>query len=454
MNRSHEFSSSISAANSSTGALRWYAPILVAEAYLFITVFVCAFGPWPWPIHNPFALYGYLVLAQAALLVGYLSYSRDALTLRTYTGQYSPDRILKISVLLNLVWLYPYFYIQVGSDALSVHSMITHILAGIVSPFQVYKDKLAAASVRENYLLYGYMLFSPLLWLALPLGISRWRSISLHLKVALVVIVAGNCATWLALGTMKGIADSSAIIAVSIAAWWRRDRSAERIRRRGSSFVRSAIALGALAGGIWYFTYQHSDRQSGRVTIHNRDAGIDLNTDNIFLVGLPVPAQIGVSAATAYMTQGYYGLSLALELPFHWSYGIGHSVALTSLMNKIAGFDVTPATYMAREQDSGWDMERRFDSIYPWLASDVTFPGALVVVLLFGRLLAASWADAQSEASPYAFPFFVMMMVVVFYFPANDQVLSASISVFAFWGVLLMWLSTRGIARTRGAPLS
>jgi hypothetical protein len=425
------------------------APLLIMEAYLSFTVLLFAFGPWPWPVQNSLTLYTYLILVQIALLLGYLSKSQDDGVI--YTGQYSIYALLKVSVILNIIFLIPYFYLQIGPEGLSIQGIISHTIAGATDPWQVYKDKLDTPSVRGNYLLYIYMLSSPILWLAVPLGVGTWRSLSRKMKSAIVLIVLGNAATWIALGTMKGIADDCAIIAISIAATWQRPLPFRRSRMKRGTLKRVVVIVCALSALVSYFAYQRNSRQGGRVIMADPDLGIQLDTNNILIAGLPEALQVAVAGGSTYLTQGYYGLSLALEQPFKWSYGIGHSVALTSIVNKVTGFDAGELTYNAREQDAGWDMQRRWDSIYPWLASDVTFPGTLLIVFLIGRLLASVWADTRSGESPYALPLFVMVMLMIYYFPANDQVLSFNQSFVAFWVLLYLWLSTRRTIRRVGA---
>src|ERR1039458_8038690 len=47
-------------------------PIIFFQIYLATSVLTFAFGPWQWPVSNPWQLYSFLILAQVALLAGYL----------------------------------------------------------------------------------------------------------------------------------------------------------------------------------------------------------------------------------------------------------------------------------------------------------------------------------------------------------------------------------------------
>jgi hypothetical protein len=158
--------------------------------------------------------------------------------------------------------------------------------------------------------------------------------------------------------------------------------------------------------------------------------------------------QSTVGRGSSYLSEGYYGLSLALEEPFQWSYGVGHSLFWIGVVQHVTGFNATNLTYPARvDAHSGWNMDKRWDSVYPWLASDVTFPGTLLLMFLIGRLLASVWIDTQSGKNPYALPLFVITMLIILYFPVSDKILTNTYSLGAFWGLLCLWLSTRRTIR-------
>jgi hypothetical protein len=409
---------------------------------LSFTVFVFVFGPWPWPVQNQLTLYTFLFLAQAALLWGYLSGGKVESARTSYIGKLSSAQLLRLSVWLNIPWTILYHYLKLGPEGFSAAGIVAQVVAGAMDPGQAYVDKLDAPT-HSTPILYVYMLLSPILWLAVPLGIASWRTLSLKMKTAIVFIVSAHCATWVALGTTKGIADYAAITAISIAATRRGPLRARKTLWKPGTLRRTAVLLCAVSALVLYFSYSHSSRNNGRINMVDKDAGIRLDMNNIFIAGLPTPIQIAVAKGSSYLSQGYYGLSLDLAEPFEWSYGAGHSTALTGIVKKLTDFDASELTYMARAQHGGWDMYEKWSSIYPWLASDLTFPGTLVLLFLLGRLLASVWADVQSGKNPYALPLFVMLTVGVFYFPANDQILSMNETLFAFWGLLYLWIRSR-----------
>jgi hypothetical protein len=62
---------------------------------------------------------------------------------------------------------------------------------------------------------------------------------------------------------------------------------------------------------------------------------------------------------------------------------------------------------------------------------------------VIGRLLAATWLDTLEGSNPFAVALFSQTMIMVFYFPANNQIFQVGESFAAFVGTLMLWLVTR-----------
>src|SRR6267143_4744057 len=127
---------------------------------------------------------------------------------------------------------------------------------------------------------------------------------------------------------------------------------------------------------------------------------------------------------TFYVTHGYYGLYLSLDKPFVPMFGVGNSLFLTQQVVRITGNEqIGRSSYPKRIEEDGWDALGLWSSIYPWIASDVSFPGTIVLVFLIGRLFALAWLDTLCGGNPFAVVMFSMFAIMLFYFPANNQML-------------------------------
>jgi hypothetical protein len=104
-----------------------------------------------------------------------------------------------------------------------------------------------------------------------------------------------------------------------------------------------------------------------------------------------------------------------------------------------------------RIEDEGWDAFGEWSTIYPWIASDVSFPGTIVVVFLIGRLFALCWLDTLEGENPFAVGMFAQFIIMLSYFNANNQCLSGGEGLSGFVVLLILWLSTRRKLPAHGA---
>jgi hypothetical protein len=166
---------------------------------------------------------------------------------------------------------------------------------------------------------------------------------------------------------------------------------------------------------------------------------------------MPDIVQIGYLGLDGYVTQGYYALSLALGEPFEPMWGLGNSTFLTRQLTRITGdASFERKSYPARIEKYGWDAYGLWSSIYPWFASDVSFPGVIILVFVIGYLFARVWLDVLYGSNPWAIVLFSNLIIMLAYFPANNQVFQSGEGLVTFYGCLIGWFLTR----SRSANLS
>ena len=155
---------------------------------------------------------------------------------------------------------------------------------------------------------------------------------------------------------------------------------------------------------------------------------------------------------SAYITHGYYGLYLSLDEPFVPMFGVGNSAFLSRQAARVTGmWEIEDMAYPNRLQQKGaWKAYAVWSSIYPWIASDVSFPGTLLVVFLIGRLFAQSWMDTLRGRNPFAVAMFGQFVIMLFYFCANNQCLESGEGLGAFCGIFVVWRVTRSRRRLEG----
>lgn len=432
--------------NASAGTWVRLLPGLFFFCYLNFTVFLFALGPWEYPEEGAFRLYLFLALAHIALLLGYLSVIfRNP---KEYSAKWAPSTLIKMSVALNLLLLLPTSRFRTGA-------FVPDIIGGITDPGGAYARSFMLREGGEGgepLIEYVRILLGPLLYMALPLTIFYWDQLSRRVRIAGIVGILGTVGLFIAMGTNKAIADTVLLVPCLVfAAYW-----AGRMKLSRKKILRIAAAsFVAFLLFVAYFGLAVSSRGGSVVSAgYFVAAHARVDEDNLLVRKLSPGTATALIGLDLYLTTGYYALSLSLQEPFVPMYGVGNSMFLyrqAARITKDPGILERP--YPVRIEKYGWDSQGLWSSIYPWIASDVSFPGTIVVVFLIGRLFAQSWLDTLRGDNPIAVVMFSIFVIVLFYFPANNQMLQSGEGFTAFWGTLIFWRRTRGrVLATRAYP--
>jgi len=151
----------------------------------------------------------------------------------------------------------------------------------------------------------------------------------------------------------------------------------------------------------------------------------------------------GVSLISSYVTQGYYGLSQTLDLPFEWTYGLGNSYAIAVAANRFFGlpFYYDTKTYPFRaEKETGWPAYKKWHTIFPWLASDFTFLGAIIILTIVAFIYAICWIESYRYGNPFSIVMFCTISIMLIYVPANNQLMGSPESVIMVFSLFIAWV--------------
>ncbi len=426
----------VPATESKTGFWTTHLPLWFFEIYLLASLAIFAFGPLELPVENPTMLYGFALTAQAAILIGYLVGIRSPAN--GYRGYLSFPALVQIAILLTCVVLGLSFrfrnYIGIS---------VTQALA---DPSLAYYARLEQfASGQSTSFLYSVMraLAGPMLAVFIPCGVFYWRQMDWMWRgfwLAGAVLFFADC---ILTGAAKGLFD---IILVLPWLLWAKSST----RRMDSQASKSkyaltiVVSLAVITSGIGYFSYSREARFG--LGNNSYPPGTVGWSQELYGVTIPEPTEFTIYMVARYWTHGYYGLAGCLQLPFEWSYGVGHS----SVWMKYAGsLSIDPdafwlTCYPARlEAETGYSTAHYWHTMYPWIASDLTFPGAILFVGLMAFLMAQAWNDTLRGLNPFAIGFCTQVILMFYYIPANNGRLMYPEEALSFWGLLACWRFTR-----------
>lgn len=143
-----------------------------------------------------------------------------------------------------------------------------------------------------------------------------------------------------------------------------------------------------------------------------------------------------------YFSGGYYGLSLALNESFVWTYFIGHSYSAMIFVNKfLNGPSLLNDTYIIRMGEFlEWDVLTKWHTVFPWFASDFTFPGTIVFFSMVGYIYGVSWKESYIYLNPISTIFFSILSLGLAYVPANNQLFHTPEGCLSTLIIVLCWL--------------
>lgn len=435
------------------GLLMMHLPFILLISYLLVSIIVFWWGPLEWPVNNILELATFQAGAILAIVMGYLSTTPTASTkgkgvnLRPffYIGLVSVI-LLQIPVTLTYTGKYPWDVIQALMDTRQAYEEMLDLVA------EGQGTRFVVPLLRA--------IISPLFFASLGYGLLHFSHLTLLQRVLLVTAILCPINLSLLRGTDKEIADLLIILAGFLAISNFRRRFAGDAVRSSTRQGRQMVVMAILAACLFLaaFSYKKLERLSGNIDFCVADGAICADYSGYLLSSLPDFVAFGYAMVAAYLTNGYYGLSLALQQPFDSTLGIGHSAAFLGLYERFSGStDLFDSSFIAKISVVGWDHRYYWSTIFTWLANDVGFVGSLLVVALMARWFRQSWVDAVRSSNDLAAIVCVFLCIAFVYLPANFQLAQTLDSYFAFILALIAWKTTRFsrkvISTRRGASL-
>lgn len=412
------------------GRARWLAPLVFFQVYLLTTVLLFFWGPWPWQVKHPDRLAAYLMAAQAAIAIGYLmAWQRLTQVEPLRQTGHETGAAIKLAAVATLILMVPTSLSRTGAT-------LPDVMAGISNAGAVYNANFERLAAGNPYVALEYLriLLAPVLVGLMPLAVVYWTSLTWPWRLACLAGIAFNLSIYVATGTNKGIADF-----VITLPWLVYLGGCLGTLRLPVSWRTMLVVFGVLlAGFLAFFGAGQAQREGGVGELGVFNTGADLiyaDREKGLPVSLGDSQRIIYESLTRYTGQGYQALSMAMELDDRAStWGFGHSMFLARNADAYFGTDHFTRGSLPGllEEQAGWGMLALWHSIYPWLASDVGFGGAILVMAGFGWLLGLSWGRALQGAGHRWVVLAYLLLVLFYYVPANNQVFQTAETCAAF----------------------
>lgn len=423
-------------------------PLLVVFGYVVATFALFLFWPINWPIYYAgdwVRLIAYVSLCLAVIGWAMLRGSKGATPVTAPLPWLTV--LLPAGAIVSVAVLVPSCFTYTGHGPWEVLDSLRD-QGGAYRRLQV---QLFATDGQRTAIAAARAIAAPLVYPVLPLGLINWRRIGLSGRISVVVTVSSSIIFSIMRGTDKEIADLLVIGASALLVSFGRSHA---LGTRGSDLVRRywrpvllAILCVYLAQGL--FTERKDARLGGYVTrtaVCANDSRICSDLDNPAIAWLPLRERFGATLFILSTCSGYYGLELAMEKPFESSWGVGHSPAALSVYEVITGDpSLHKRTFTYRNGEDHWAEEYYWSTLITWIANDVGFAGAVPVLALIGWCWGLWWREAAAGMGDPAAVLFTLATTMIFYLPANNQVLASydGYTVFAVWLAIWLWHRAR-----------
>jgi hypothetical protein len=200
-----------------------------------------------------------------------------------------------------------------------------------------------------------------------------------------------------------------------------------------------SIGLSALVS-VLYFRYSALGVSASNIN-ERINPLMEFDTENIIFQIFGDKIGFPISVFSTYLSQGYYGLSLAMQQPFEWTYLVGNSYSLSVLLKRYFGLPIDfHDTYAYRTAlNTDWD-ESKWFSVFTWYAGDITFLGTLILFGFVAFLYAQVWIESYRYNNPISIILFSMLTIALLYIPSNNQLFHTPGSFIAFFFFLTLWI--------------
>ncbi|UHL63240.1 hypothetical protein LSG25_14400 [Paralcaligenes sp. KSB-10] len=417
-----------------------YAPIMIGIAYLLFTVLLFFVGPFDWPIKNSDTLSLFLASCFLALILGF------------WLGVYKSEQqksfdswkfYFRLGAVASVALLFPSTYAYTGKWPWEIFSVIGN-------QGTAYGEMLAALAANESgiraYVALARGLFAPFVFCVIPLGILNWKK----LNYIDVFLLGAHLFAILIFSFMRGTDRETGdlvffVFATIILVICRRIVNRGRLSFKLSQFIIWPLLLSIIFLSALSLFIDRKESRMGGTEAFCIAEGVVCSAHDPNASSFERKSMFGIEMISAYLSQGYYGLSLALNEDFTSTFGLGHSAFLTNVFTKAVDDSIYERSYLYKERAVGWDDRSQWSTIFPWIASDVGFPVVPFVICGIGFLWGAAWRSAVCGKNDTAVLVYLFLCLLVVYIPANNQLTQTFDSYFSF----LFWLIFWAFQRTR-----
>lgn len=412
-----------------------YLPLKIILGFLIFTQILFFIGPIDYKIQSYFILVLYLLSANLALFLGYRFGVKRSKSVKC--RRFGSITFLHFIIIFSVILIIPDFVISLDLDSFSLSKIGKLVSNSIENP--LVGQQLAQSRNYKGILSKIFLIASPIYFASIPLGIRYWFKLSHLFKFFIILIILTSVLISISLSQRGRILNILLItFFLSLA------NNASFLKERAKFLI--FLVIFSVIAFLFYFTYVNLDRHGIKSISSISSTLFSYYYSNVkfcYINNTSPFFWIPLVEIEYYLSQGYYSLGLAFDVSSYsdvFTYGLGNNLFTATISHEYFQYDVLNSSYMGLlERYFNIDPLSNWHTIYLWLANDFTFLGSLVIVFYIGFLFAQSWIFNLNGNNFSSVVLFSFMLISVFFFFANNQVLSFNFIPFLVTYLLYMF---------------
>ena len=459
-------------------------PVRLLMLYLLFSIIAFIYGPFAWNVSHPIRFYGFLASYFFALWLGFrLGIAKRFQYEKVWTEE--DDRLLirliGPLIAVNVVFYVIYMFRDYGLSSFDFPAFFRILKSGLMNPgygYHQHYERLLTVPTSERlggyYFSLVFIIWSCIHFPTVILSVFYFSRLKIYAKILVVFYFVMVFFHFLSIGTNIRVLHLILLFLVPQVLKYLGAVLHDQMTKKKLLKLLIMVCLCVLVMGL-YFSWMMISRdgldtenyrdgldtenyQDGLDTENYQD-GLDtenseLPTINVGGVGLKDGQRVTSLIdtlwiyASGYLTQGYYGMSLALQEPWIPMYGVGNSMYLTGFITSHIT-DIKQYSYQERIEKYGWDSDINWHTMFTWLANDVSFYGVAIVMLLIGFLAGAMYKDSIIGDNPFAKVGMYFFLLMALFIPCNNQLGQSVDTLVSFVFILLCWFVSKLYLRVK-----
>ena len=421
-------------------------PMKIFQIYLWSTFGLFTISSFSLSLENPFLLFLIVGAGNVALFWGYkvaVNKRKNILCELSFDSGSPSKKTINVIILISTLYFFTYSFAHFYEYGFSLS---WESLSIILDPGHAYMNKFLIYEQfeeehRVSLCIQVLVLFGAVYAALIPILVVFWEKIYNSIRCLAISSIFCYELFFLSIGTMKGLGD---LLIFFFSAWLVRNGNRQvgnisKPLKKTKNKSSRVILLVGLCAFVFYMPHAMQSRLDTSSKSLDTKGPLENIVDYLFTKNSD-----GINVALSYPIHGYSGLDKNLTPSFEWTYGLGSLLALNSYKNQyIGGVDYYKRTYPARTEElTGYPALQNWSTIYPWLASDLTYFGAIVFMYILGWFIGNLWIESFFYMRPLSIILFCQTVIMVFFNPANNQIFISRLTFLGFFSLLILYICT------------